>query len=73
MSPIEFAFLPPLRPFLYPKDASDFRKQFCVGDYVKNKKDHGEFGPFLFTVRTCMVATAIPNSLKQGSFPRSSV
>jgi len=26
-------------PFLYPKDAADFRKQFCVGDYVKGKKD----------------------------------
>ncbi|CAE7447491.1 MKK1 [Symbiodinium natans] len=26
-------------PFQYPKDPSDFRKQFCVGDFAKNKKE----------------------------------
>lgn len=26
-------------PFLYPKDASEFRKQFCVGEYSAKKKD----------------------------------
>jgi hypothetical protein len=28
-----------LRPFSYPKDASEFRKQFCVGEYSAKKKD----------------------------------
>ena len=27
------------RPFNYPKDASEFRKQFCVGEYSAKKKD----------------------------------
>ena len=39
------------RPFNYPKDASEFRKQFCVGEYSAKKKDwmffHSALFPFL--------------------------
>ena len=33
------------RPFSYPKDASDFRKQFCVGEFSAKKKDGVRLSP----------------------------
>ncbi|CAK9090259.1 unnamed protein product, partial [Durusdinium trenchii] len=40
-------------PFLYPKDASEFRKQFCVGEYSAKKKDMPTESTMGQTRQTC--------------------
>ena len=59
------------RPFNYPKDASEFRKQFCVGEYSAKKKDwmffrsaltsniHKEHGPESKNQKKCCVLVSL--------------